>query len=88
MNLLLREDVSLTATDDGSGVLLDERSGQYWQLNPSGFTTLRLLLDGRDEQSVAATLVGESGDVSLGRAVLDVRELADQLVAADLVVRR
>ncbi|SHF62204.1 lasso peptide biosynthesis PqqD family chaperone [Streptoalloteichus hindustanus] len=90
MTIRLRDDVSLTETDDGSGVLLDERSGEYWQLNASGLTTLRMSLAGAAEQDIAGALVPEdpAGErVSLGRAVLDVRELVEQLVASGLVVR-
>ncbi len=45
MTLTLKPDVTATDTEDGL-VLLDQRSGRYWQLNRSGATTLRLLLDG------------------------------------------
>jgi hypothetical protein len=40
----LRADVSAIDADDGL-VLLDERSGKYYQLNSSGAIVLRALLD-------------------------------------------
>lgn len=40
MLLRLRPDVSVTSTAAGI-VLLDERSGRYWQLNRSGSVVLR-----------------------------------------------
>ena len=50
----LRADVSTVDTDDGL-VLLDERSGKYYQLNASGATVLRALLeDGSAEAAVRA----------------------------------
>ncbi|MDA3650094.1 hypothetical protein LZ318_20870 [Saccharopolyspora indica] len=50
MTIRLRDHVSLTDAEDGSGVLLDERSGQYWHLNESGLLTLRMSLVGADER--------------------------------------
>ena len=43
MPLRLRPDVSAASTATGI-VLLDERSGRYWQLNRSGSAALRTLL--------------------------------------------
>ncbi|USA02001.1 hypothetical protein NCG97_17145 [Streptomyces lydicamycinicus] len=36
-----------TDTDDGT-VLLNERTGRYWQLNATGGQVLRQLLDGHE----------------------------------------
>ncbi|NYI07610.1 lasso peptide biosynthesis PqqD family chaperone [Allostreptomyces psammosilenae] len=41
----LRPHVSATDTEHGM-VLLDERTGRYWQLNATGATVVRLLLGG------------------------------------------
>ncbi|WP_243788386.1 lasso peptide biosynthesis PqqD family chaperone [Saccharopolyspora gloriosae] len=88
MTVRLHRDVSLIRTDDG-GVLLDQRSGEYWQLNHTAATALRLLLDGTGEQEVATALVAECqpGEVEPDQALRDVRELADELTAAKLAVR-
>jgi PqqD family protein of HPr-rel-A system len=52
MNLRLRADVSTVETDDGL-VLLDERSGKYYQLNASGAVVLRALVEsGSTEDAV------------------------------------
>ncbi|TVL87534.1 lasso peptide biosynthesis PqqD family chaperone [Streptomyces sp. SAJ15] len=88
MTLRLRENVSLAETADGS-VLLDQRSGEYWQLNHSASLTLRMLLEGASEDEVAGALIVDcpAGEVSAEQAVLDIRELAEQLIDAELTVR-
>jgi hypothetical protein len=45
MTFTLRERVSAADTDYGI-VLLDEDSGEYWNLNPTGALVVRTLLDG------------------------------------------
>lgn len=87
MTIRLRDDVSLTDAEDGSGVLLDERSGQYWHLNESGLRTLRMSLVGADEQDIAHALLPEA-DGDREQAVRDVRAVIDELVGVGLVVRR
>ncbi|MFI5779506.1 lasso peptide biosynthesis PqqD family chaperone [Nocardia sp. NPDC051570] len=88
MRIRLREDVSLTETQDGSAVLLDERSGQYWQLNPSGLTIVRLGMDGVADRDIARRLLPEpSAEVTVDQVVADIRELVGQLVAGELVIR-
>ncbi|MFJ7418791.1 lasso peptide biosynthesis PqqD family chaperone [Streptomyces uncialis] len=84
MSLTLRTDVTATDTDGGM-VLLDQRGGRYWQLNPAGATVLRLLLDGRSPQEVAERLARDSS-VAAERALSDVRTLVDALSEARLVV--
>ncbi|MEU7133431.1 lasso peptide biosynthesis PqqD family chaperone [Streptomyces sp. NPDC046261] len=88
MTVRLRDDVSLAETDDG-GILLDQRSGHYWQLNHSASVALRKLLDGADEHEAALALTAGSSpdEVSVEQAVRDVRELTDQLTTAKLAVR-
>lgn len=83
MSLRLRAGVSIAETDDGT-VLLDERSGRYWQLNSSGALALRLLLDGATPEEVAQTLVARH-PVSRERAGDDVAALVESLRAAQLV---
>ncbi|MBW4718346.1 lasso peptide biosynthesis PqqD family chaperone [Saccharothrix obliqua] len=88
MTLRLRAEVSLAEAEDGGGVLLDERSGEYWQLNPSGLTTLKLRLAGADEATIAETLLAgaQDGTGDVAQAVADIRELVAQLADAGLVV--
>jgi hypothetical protein len=73
----------MTSTDDGA-VLLDERRGRYFQLNGSGYVTLRVLLEGEDQDAAVRRLV-EEYDVSTERATHDVRALLEQLASAGLV---
>jgi hypothetical protein len=51
----LRADVTYCDTEDGL-VLLDGRRGRYWQLNTTGATVLRALLDGATPQNIARQL--------------------------------
>jgi Coenzyme PQQ synthesis protein D (PqqD) len=83
MSLRLRADVSITKTDDGM-VLLDERSGRYWQLNSSGALVLRTLLDGATLEQAATTLAARY-PVCQEQASGDVTALVTSLRAARLV---
>lgn len=79
----LRADVALTDTEDGA-VLLDERSGRYFQLNNSGTEILRRLLDGELTNEIARHLT-KRFPVSEEQAQTDVTALAEQLLKAGLV---
>ncbi len=47
----------VTATDTGDGmVLLNERSGRYWQINGTGAIILGCILDGGNAELAVATL--------------------------------
>jgi Coenzyme PQQ synthesis protein D (PqqD) len=80
----LREAVSIAETDDGT-VLLDEREGRYWQLNPSGGQVLRILLDEGSVEAAVAELTAQN-PVSAEEATRDVTALLDQLRTAELLV--
>ncbi|RSM78406.1 lasso peptide biosynthesis PqqD family chaperone [Amycolatopsis sp. WAC 01375] len=83
MSLAFRPNVSIVDTDYGS-VLLDERKGRYFQLNPSGRIVVRTLLEGGDSDEAAGALI-EEYDVSRERAEQDVTALVEGLRAAGLV---
>jgi hypothetical protein len=83
MDLRFCADVSMADTEYGA-VLLDERSGQYWQLNPTGALAVRLLLAGSAQSEVATALAGEF-QVDEQQAAQDVRALVEQLRSAGLV---
>lgn len=79
----LRSHVSVAETDDGT-VLLDEKSGKYWQLNLSGSMILRTLLaDGTLEE--AADAVVARYPVDGAQALADVQALVTSLTTARLV---
>lgn len=84
MPLRLRPDVSVTSTAAGI-VLLDERSGRYWQLNRSGSVTLRTLLEG-GTPSQAAQRLSSSYGITHERAAADISALLDALRHARLVI--
>ncbi|RSN30870.1 lasso peptide biosynthesis PqqD family chaperone [Amycolatopsis sp. WAC 01416] len=83
MSLAFRPNVSIVDTDYGS-VLLDERKGRYFQLNPSGRIVVRTLLEGGGSDEAAGALI-EEYDVSRERAEQDVTALVEGLRAAGLV---
>ena len=83
MTLKLREGVSAADTDYGIA-LLDEDSGQYWNLNPTGALTLRTLLEGgTPEQAVQA--LTEQYAIDADTASRDVQDLMSELQSAGLV---
>lgn len=83
MGLRFRTDVSTADTEYGT-VLLDERSGDYWELNPPGAVVVRTLLTGGSAEDAASALAVEF-DVSRPQAVQDVAALVAGLRSAGLV---
>ncbi|SDO07111.1 Coenzyme PQQ synthesis protein D (PqqD) [Streptomyces sp. cf386] len=80
----LRRHVSVSDVEDGM-VLLDERKGRYFKLNPSGALILRALLAGSTPADVTRNLV-EAYEVSEERAAADVDALTAELACMGLVV--
>jgi Coenzyme PQQ synthesis protein D (PqqD) len=83
MTLKLRDGVSTADTDYGLA-LLDEDSGQYWNLNPTGALALRTLLAGGTTAQVVQELV-EQYAVDAETARQDVEDLLGELHSAGLV---
>ncbi|MEU1025498.1 lasso peptide biosynthesis PqqD family chaperone [Streptomyces sp. NPDC005904] len=77
MALRFGPEVCTTKTDYGT-VLLDQRSGDYWELNPTGTLVVRTLLDGGGEAAAVDALVAEF-DISRPRAEQDVADLVREL---------
>jgi hypothetical protein len=86
MTVQLRTDVTTADTDEGM-VLLDERAGRYWQLNPTGALVLRLLLNGATPHQIAQTLADRHA-VSTEQATADVAAFLTHLHTAGLVTER
>lgn len=82
MALRFGADVSTAETDYGT-VLLDERNGEYWELNPTGTLVVRTLLAGADEAAAVDALVAEF-DIDPAQAAQDVASLVEGLRAAGL----
>ncbi|MFF4801249.1 lasso peptide biosynthesis PqqD family chaperone [Streptomyces sp. NPDC001351] len=74
--------ISTAETDYGT-VLLDERAGTYWELNPTATLVVRTLLDGGEEADAAAALVREF-DIDRAQAQQDVEVLVGHLREAGL----
>jgi hypothetical protein len=83
MTLKLRDGVSTADTDYGMA-LLDEDSGQYWNLNPTAALALRMLLDGGTTAQAVRELT-EQYAVDPDTANKDVEDLVGELHAAGLV---
>ncbi|MET9436788.1 lasso peptide biosynthesis PqqD family chaperone [Streptomyces sp. NPDC006551] len=82
MALRFGADVSTADTDYGT-VLLDERTGEYWELNPSGSLVVKTLMAGGDEADAVAALTGEF-EIDLAQASRDVEALVQQLRVSGL----
>jgi hypothetical protein len=85
MTLKLRDGVSVADTDYGTA-LLDEDSGEYWNLNPTGALVLRRLLDGGTPEQAVRELT-EQYAVDAEVAGQDVSDLVAELRSAGLVER-
>ncbi len=83
MTLRLRDGVSAADTDYGMA-LLDEDSGQYWNLNPTAALALRTLLDGGTTAQAVQELTTQYA-VDADTASRDVEDLVGELHAAGLV---
>jgi hypothetical protein len=83
MTLKLRDGVSVADTDYGMA-LLDEDTGQYWNLNPTGALALRMLLDGGTTAQAVQGLT-EQYAADAETASQDIEDLVGELHAAGLV---
>lgn len=79
----LRADVIRTRTQYGA-VLLDERSGEYWSLNPSADLALSVLVAGGAVPDAVTAVVG-SYQVDPAMATADVERLLVDLRVAGLL---
>lgn len=79
----LRNGVFIAEVEYGAA-LLDEDSGQYWNLNPTGLLVVETLLSGGTTDDATRVLADEYG-IDPGSAAQDVGELVDQLCSAGLV---
>jgi hypothetical protein len=83
MAMRLRDGVSTAETDYGV-TLLDEHSGEYYNLNPTGALVLRTLLDGGTHAQAVGRLTANYA-VDDDTAARDVDDLVDGLMSAGLV---
>jgi hypothetical protein len=83
MTLKLRDGVSAADTDYGIA-LLDEDSGEYWNLNPTGALALRTLLNGGTTAQAVQELTEEYA-IDAGTATRDIEDLVGGLRSAGLV---
>lgn len=79
----LRPEIATTDTDDGV-VMLDERSGRYWQLNRTATLMLHALLRGAPPERIAEDLATRH-HIDRQRVEHDIGALIDHLHNAKLV---
>ncbi|WP_276314382.1 lasso peptide biosynthesis PqqD family chaperone [Streptomyces sp. WAC 01529] len=82
----LRPGVLMTETEYGVA-LLDQKSAEYWTLNPTAALVLRTLLDGRArgaERAVEA-LTTQYDDIGADEAAKDVDAIVGELRSAGLL---
>ncbi|MBB1152650.1 MULTISPECIES: lasso peptide biosynthesis PqqD family chaperone [Amycolatopsis] len=79
----LHPDTALTDTPDGS-VLLNKRTGRYWQVNRTGTHTLDRLLAGETADQIAADLAARY-DIDAAQVQADITAMTESLLAAGLV---
>ncbi|WP_406638459.1 lasso peptide biosynthesis PqqD family chaperone [Amycolatopsis sp. WGS_07] len=79
----LHPDTALTDTPDGS-VLLNRRTGRYWQVNRTGAHTLDRLLAGESADRIAADLAARY-DIDAARVRADIATMTENLLTAGLI---
>lgn len=83
MAFTLARHTAMTETAQGM-VLLDERTGRYWQLNTTGAAVVKILLDGGSPQQAAAMLAARH-PAAAERVAADVDRLVQALHQAQVV---
>ncbi|MFH8404068.1 lasso peptide biosynthesis PqqD family chaperone [Streptomyces sp. NPDC018019] len=80
----LKPGVLLTETEYGMA-LLDQKSAEYWTLNPTAAVVLQTLLDGQGIGQAVEALTGRYEDVDTDLATQDVTRIIDDLRSAGLI---
>ncbi|EPH46495.1 lasso peptide biosynthesis PqqD family chaperone [Streptomyces aurantiacus] len=82
MALRFAPDITTAETEYGT-VLLDQRSGHYWELNPTGTLVVRTLLEGGEEKDAVDAVIAEF-DIDRAQAAQDVAALIHLLRTSGL----
>ncbi|MCD9145738.1 lasso peptide biosynthesis PqqD family chaperone [Streptomyces albireticuli] len=82
--LTLRPGVLLTETEYGMA-LLDQKSAEYWTLNPTAALVLRTLLDGHGAERAVDLLTTRYEGIDTARAAEDVDRIVSELRGAGLL---
>ena len=85
MTIQFHEHVTMTRTEYGA-ILLDQKQGKYWQLNPTATMVADALLAGRGVGEAMAEVMRKF-DVDQQRAAADVTALVDGMRAAGVIRR-
>ncbi|MDJ1134845.1 lasso peptide biosynthesis PqqD family chaperone [Streptomyces iconiensis] len=82
----LHPHITLTETGEGTAVLLNQRSGKYWQLNATALVVVRALQNGADEET-AADQLAQAYPAGADQARGDVAALIATLTEAGALTR-
>ncbi|MCG3754328.1 MULTISPECIES: lasso peptide biosynthesis PqqD family chaperone [unclassified Amycolatopsis] len=83
MSFVFRKHVSLAETEFGA-VLLDQRSGRYWEMNPTAALIVRALEAGETPERTAEIVAGKFA-VDRDRSLADVSNIIGKIAAAGLL---
>ncbi|MFB9928437.1 lasso peptide biosynthesis PqqD family chaperone [Amycolatopsis halotolerans] len=83
MSFVLKKHVSLAETEFGA-VLLDQRSGRYWEMNPTATLIVRALVAGETPERTAEIVAGKF-EVDEDRSLADVASIIGKIAAAGLL---
>lgn len=83
-DMRLQKYVSLTDTEEGA-VLLNEKTGKYWQLNRSGARTVRALIAGHTIEEIGRDWATNYA-MELDEVTTHLADLVEQLRQAKLVM--
>ncbi|MFJ9850278.1 lasso peptide biosynthesis PqqD family chaperone [Streptomyces sp. NPDC101150] len=80
----LKPGVLLTETEYGMA-LLDQKSAEYWTLNPTAAVVLRTLLDGRGTEQAVEALTRQYDGADADQIAQDVTGIVDDLRSAGII---
>ncbi|MFJ9419353.1 lasso peptide biosynthesis PqqD family chaperone [Streptomyces sp. NPDC101227] len=80
----LKPGVLLTETEYGMA-LLDQKSAEYWTLNPTAAVVLRTLLDGRGTEQAVEALARQYEGADADQIAQDVTGIVDDLRSAGII---
>ncbi|MFE5475028.1 lasso peptide biosynthesis PqqD family chaperone [Nocardia sp. NPDC056541] len=75
--------VDLAKTDNGA-ILLNSRTGAYWEVNDTGRHIIEALIESGSREAAAQAIV-EKFDVSLEQAEADIKKIVEELSEAGLL---
>lgn len=85
MRILVERGVNTTTMDDGTMVILSERTGRYHRTNRTGTAMWQALISHEGHPDQAAGAVAEQHGIEVDRVLSDLGRFIEQLHGAGLV---